>query len=158
MTATQPLPTGTVTFLFTDIEGSTRAWDASGPPSGFAGTSRSGMAEALSRHDAMVREVATTNGGEVFSTAGDAFAIAFPTAPDGLAASVGIQLALRDTDWRALGLPTPLAVRMALHTGIAHARATERMRNSRTRVLPSSGIAMRHTATNCVHSCKGMRM
>ena len=122
MTATQPLPTGTVTFLFTDIEGSTRAWDASGPPSGFAGTSRSGMAEALSRHDAMVREVATTNGGEVFSTAGDAFAIAFPTAPDGLAASVGIQLALRDTDWRALGLPTPLAVRMALHTGIAHAR------------------------------------
>ena len=122
MSATQPLPTGTVTFLFTDIEGSTRAWDASGPPSAFAGTSRSGMAEALSRHDAIIREVASANGGEVFSTAGDAFAIAFPTAPDALAAAVGIQLALRDTDWGALGLPALLSVRMALHTGIAHAR------------------------------------
>lgn len=120
--STTPFTSGTLTFLFTDIEGSTRAWDASGPPSAFAGTSRSGMAGALSRHDAIIREVASANGGEVFSTAGDAFAIAFPTAPDALAAAVGIQLALRDTDWGALGLPALLAVRMALHTGIAHAR------------------------------------
>ena len=119
---TSPFTSGTLTFLFTDIEGSTRAWDASGPSSAFAGTSRTGMAGALARHDVIVREVASANGGDVFSTAGDAFAIAFPTAPDGLAASVGIQLALHGTDWGALGLHTELAVRMALHTGIAHAR------------------------------------
>ena len=78
MSATQPLPTGTVTFLFTDIEGSTRAWEehqsARGP---------SGMAKGLARHNVIISEVATANTGYVFKTIGDAFCIAFGTADDG---------------------------------------------------------------------------
>ena len=114
MSATQPLPTGTVTFLFTDMEGSTRAWEehqsARGP---------SGMARGLARHNAIISKVATANTGYVFKTIGDAFCIAFGTADDGLAASIDMQLALAEEDWAALGVSKPVRVRMALHTGPA---------------------------------------
>ena len=60
-------PSGTVTFLFTDIEGSTRLWD-SRPEM---------MAVALERHDSIVRDVCVERGGFVFSTGGDGFAVVF---------------------------------------------------------------------------------
>ena len=114
MSATQPLPTGTVTFLFTDIEGSTRAWEehqsARGP---------SGMARGLARHNEIITRVATANGGYVFKTIGDAFCIGFWAAHDALATSIDVQLALAEEDWGALGVGKPVRVRMALHTGPA---------------------------------------
>ncbi len=66
-------PTGTVTFLFTDIEGSTRLWEADG----------AAMREALARHDAIVRDAVERAGGFVFATGGDGFAVAFSRAGDG---------------------------------------------------------------------------
>ena len=114
MSATQPLPTGTVTFLFTDIEGSTRAWEehqsARGP---------SGMARGLARHNAIISGIGSANGGYVFKTIGDAFCIGFWAAHDALAASIDMQLALAEEDWAALGVSKPVRVRMALHTGPA---------------------------------------
>ena len=114
MTDTIGMPTGTVTFLFTDIEGSTRAWEehqsARGP---------SGMARGLARHNAIIAGVATSNSGSVFKTIGDAFCVAFWTAQDALATAIDTQLALAEEDWAALGVSKPVRVRMALHTGPA---------------------------------------
>jgi class 3 adenylate cyclase len=64
------LPSGTVTFLFTDIEGSTRLWE----------TQREAMTEALARHDALLRQCIESRGGHIFKTGGDAFCAAFATA------------------------------------------------------------------------------
>jgi class 3 adenylate cyclase len=73
------LPSGTVTFLFTDIEESTRAWERDA----------SGMREALARHDALLRQAIEARGGHVFKTVGDAFCAAFPSAPAALAERSG---------------------------------------------------------------------
>ena len=67
-------PAGTVTFLFTDIEGSTKLWEQN----------PDAMRPALARQDALLRECIEQNGGYVFKTVGDAFCAAFPTAPDAL--------------------------------------------------------------------------
>ena len=104
------LPTGTVTFLFTDIEGSTARWEQQ----------RQAMQAALARHDAILREVIAVHGGHVFKTVGDAFCAAFATAPAALEAALAAQRALAGEDWgEGLG---PLRVRMALHTGAAEER------------------------------------
>jgi predicted ATPase/class 3 adenylate cyclase len=103
-------PTGTVTFLFTDIEGSTKLWE----------NSPTGMHAALTRHDTVLREAIEGHGGFVFKTVGDAFCCAFPTAPEALEASLDTQRALSTEEWgRELG---PLRVRAALHTGAAEER------------------------------------
>src|SRR5829696_9329611 len=99
------LPTGTVTFLFTDIEGSTKLWERN----------PEGMRVALTRHDAILRESIERHGGYVFKTVGDAFCAAFPTAPQALRAAVEGQRALAAEGWGG-------AVRMALHTGSADER------------------------------------
>jgi len=65
-------PSGTVTFLFTDIEGSTRLWEERPDE----------MRAALAEHDARLREVIESHGGYVFSTGGDGFAVAFSRAAD----------------------------------------------------------------------------
>jgi class 3 adenylate cyclase len=65
------LPSGTVTFLFTDIEGSTRLW----------AQDHDAMAVALARHDAVLTAAITAQGGYVFKTVGDAICAAFPSAP-----------------------------------------------------------------------------
>jgi predicted ATPase/class 3 adenylate cyclase len=102
-------PTGTLTFLFTDIEGSTRLWDQS-----------PGMMQtALARHDAILRNAIESSGGFVFKTVGDAFHAAFPTAAAALAAALAAQEQLLNQDWGDLG---PVRVRMALDTGAAEAR------------------------------------
>ena len=66
MTPTQAHPTGTVTFLFTDIEGSTRAWEEKQP-----GLGPSGMARGLARHNAILAEASAQNGVYFFKTMGD---------------------------------------------------------------------------------------
>jgi predicted ATPase/class 3 adenylate cyclase len=93
------LPTGTVTFLFTDVEGSTNLLHELGP---------SAYAEALAVHRRILREAFTAHGGVEVDTQGDSFFVAFPTAPGALAAAAQAQHAL------AAG---PIRVRMGIHTG-----------------------------------------
>jgi class 3 adenylate cyclase len=100
------LPSGTVTFLFTDLEGSTRLWEEH----------PDAMQEALGCHDEIVRDAIETHGGSVVKTTGDGFHAAFATANEGLAAAVAAQVALGGQEWGVVG---PLRVRMGLHTGAA---------------------------------------
>ncbi len=103
------VPTGTVTFLFTDIEGSTRSWDQH----------IEAMQAALAKHDHILRGAIEAHGGHVFKTVGDAFYAAFATASDGLAAALDAQRALAAESWGELGV---LRVRMGLHTGAVQSR------------------------------------
>src|SRR5258708_34062132 len=103
------LPTGTLTFLFTDIGGSR----------GLGKPRREGMQRALARHDALLRHAITAHRGHVFKTVGDAFCAVFPTASDAVAAALDAQRSLRVEQWPA---PLRLRVRMALHTGAAELR------------------------------------
>ncbi len=103
------LPTGKVTFLFTDIEGSTQLWEHH----------PDAMRQALARHDAILRRVIEAHGGHIFKTVGDAFYAAFADAPKALNAALEAQRALRAETWEGTG---PLRVRMALHTGLAEER------------------------------------
>jgi class 3 adenylate cyclase len=104
-----PPPSGTVTFLFTDIEGSTRLWE-SAPEA---------MRLALERHDSLTRSTVDAHGGYVFATGGDGFCVAFGRAGDALSAAVGLQEALADETWPE---PADIRVRMGLHTGEASER------------------------------------
>jgi predicted ATPase/class 3 adenylate cyclase/DNA-binding CsgD family transcriptional regulator len=110
------LPTGTLTFLFSDIQDSTRLWVAH----------PAGMRLALARHDALLREAIERHGGTVFKTVGDAFHAAFGTATDALAATLDAQRALQRERWEQFLGPdaaqSPIRVRMALHTGAAEVR------------------------------------
>src|SRR5918993_70569 len=104
------LPTGTVTFLFTDIEGSTKLWEKS-PRS---------MQVALTRHDALLWEAIEGHGGFVFKTVGDAFCAVFPTALGALESALAAQRTLFSEAWGdEIGA---LRARIALHTGAAHER------------------------------------
>src|SRR5215218_2543278 len=103
-------PTGTVTFLFTDIEGSTGLWERDS----------SAMQAALARHEEILHSAIGAHRGYVFKTVGDAFCAAFPTAPEALEAALYAQRALFAEEWpKEIG---QLRVRMALHTGAAEAR------------------------------------
>ncbi|MFL5805025.1 MAG: helix-turn-helix domain-containing protein, partial [Roseiflexaceae bacterium] len=106
----QPLPSGTVTFLFTDVEGSTRLWEQH----------QEAMHQALARHDAILRQAIAAHSGHMFKTMGDAVYAAFASAPDALSAALAAQRALLIEDWGKVGA---LRVRMALHTGTAQAYA-----------------------------------
>jgi predicted ATPase/class 3 adenylate cyclase len=100
------LPRGTVTFLFTDIEGSTRLWEQD----------RAGMATAVDRHFALLDAAIAAHGGVRFKTVGDGAQAAFPTAPAAVAAALDAQRALDAERWGEIGAPR---VRMALHAGEA---------------------------------------
>jgi predicted ATPase/class 3 adenylate cyclase/Tfp pilus assembly protein PilF len=100
---------GNITFLFTDVQGSTSLWESE----------PKAMSEALSRHDEILRKAIEANNGHVFKTVGDAFHATFSAAPDALEAALEAQRALLGEVW---DLPTPLRVRMALHTGPAEER------------------------------------
>lgn len=99
------LPTGTVTFLYTDIEGSTQLWKQD-PQS---------MSVAHARHDQILREAIESNNGYVFQVIGDAFCAAFHTAADAIRAAVRSQRELQAEKWGE----TPIRVRMGIHTGKA---------------------------------------
>ncbi|MGA8574456.1 MAG: adenylate/guanylate cyclase domain-containing protein [Candidatus Cybelea sp.] len=103
------IPTGTVTLLFTDIEGSTQRWEER----------PDAMAQALRRHDELLRAAIERHAGHVFKTVGDAFCATFWRAPDGVAAAIDAQRALAVEDWSAIG---GLPVRMALHSGATDER------------------------------------
>lgn len=98
------LPSGTVTFLFTDIEGSTRRWEEQ----------PDAMQVALARHDEILDDAISNCGGVVFSRMGDGMAGAFASPGAALAAAVDAQLALAAHSWGATG---QLRVRMGIHTG-----------------------------------------
>jgi predicted ATPase/class 3 adenylate cyclase len=102
-------PTGTVTFLFTDVEGSTRLWDVS--PAEMPGS--------LRRHDEILRTTISVHGGYVFSTAGDSFGAAFQDHQRALAAARDAQERLAAESW-APGVA--ITVRMGLHIGVAEER------------------------------------
>ena len=102
-------PTGTVTFLFSDIEGSTERWEAH-PET---------MSEALARHDHVLRSVIESRGGYVFKTIGDAFCASFKDPAVALVAAFEAQCALNAEDFSAVD---GLRVRMALHSGSADER------------------------------------
>ena len=109
---TNDLPTGTVTFLFTDIEGSTqliqRHPDAA--------------KSALPRHQALLEDVIDQHNGRVFHVIGDGLFSAFANADDALGAALDAQRALQRQNWGELGA---VRVRMGLHTGAAEARDGE---------------------------------
>jgi class 3 adenylate cyclase len=98
-------PTGTVTFLFTDIEGSTALWE----------DYPTQMDAALARHDEILRAAVEASGGYVFKTVGDACCAAFANARQALEATLAAQRALSAEEWGE----TPIRVRTALHTGVA---------------------------------------
>ena len=93
------LPSGTVTFLFTDVEGSTKLLHELGADA---------YADALAEHRRAIREACVAGGGVEVDTQGDAFFFAFPTAPGGLAAASAMTEALEQG---------PIRVRAGLHTG-----------------------------------------
>src|SRR5215208_3948762 len=104
--------TGTITFLFTDVEGSTSLWERN----------PKAMSEALSRHDEILRTAIEANNGHVFKTVGGAFYAAFSTALEALSAALDAQrghFTIHHAEWEETG---PLRVRMALHTGAAEER------------------------------------
>jgi predicted ATPase/class 3 adenylate cyclase len=103
------IPTGTVTLLFTDIEGSTRLWEAE----------PEAMAVALRRHDDILRGAIEQAGGYVFKTVGDAFCAAFGSAPQAVDAVLAAQDAIGTQAWPT---PRPIRVRMGLHTGVCEER------------------------------------
>ena len=106
------LPTGTVTFLFTDIEGSTK----------LARNYPDAWPTIQARHHALLQTAITTHQGYIFQTIGDEFDAAFETALDALAAALAAQYALQAEDWGEIG---SMHVRMGLHTGPATPRADE---------------------------------
>ena len=103
------MPSGTVTFLFTDIVDSSRLWDQHPLQ----------MRVALEQHDALLAAAIESNQGYVFTTAGDSFAAAFQTADAAAQAALDIQTAIGDNTWDVV---TPIRVRIGVHTGEAHER------------------------------------
>ncbi len=97
------LPSGTVTFLFTDLEGSTRLWEEH----------PEAMQAALARHDEILRDAVVGCQGHVVKTTGDGIHAVFATAHDALDAAVAAQVGLAGESFGATG---PLRVRMGVHT------------------------------------------
>jgi predicted ATPase/class 3 adenylate cyclase len=103
------IPSGTVTLLFSDIEGSTKLWE----------NSSEAMAEALERHDQLLRQAMDEHHGYVFKTIGDAFCVAFETCHDALRAALATQHSLLRESWPS---EAEIRVRLALHTGVCQER------------------------------------
>src|SRR5207244_2327320 len=103
------LPRGTVTFLFTDIEGSTRLFQQH----------PDAMKDALARHNALLQDTIGAHRGHVFHALGDGFCTVFEECGDALAAALAAQRALHEESWGDVGA---MRVRMGLHTGSAEAR------------------------------------
>lgn len=101
--------TGVVTFVFSDIEGSTQRWERD----------REAMESALARHDALMRAAIERAGGHVFKTIGDAFCAAFASPSGALTSALAAQRALLAEDFSSVD---GLRVRMALHVGPAQER------------------------------------
>jgi predicted ATPase/class 3 adenylate cyclase len=103
------LPSGTVAFLFTDLEGSTRLWEEQ----------PDAMRSALALHDALLREAIAAQGGHLVKSTGDGTFAVFTNAHEGVGAAVAAQLALAGADWPE---GVVLRVRMGIHAGSATAQ------------------------------------
>ncbi len=110
MRDSETIPPDAVTFLFTDIEGSTKRWEAV----------PAAMAQALAQHDDLLRWAIEAHGGVVFKTVGDAFCAAFTDPTAALRACLVAQRSLAGVAWGEVG---SVRVRMALHTGEPEQRA-----------------------------------
>lgn len=104
-------PSGTITFLFTDLEGSTKLWEEFPEK----------MQLALARHDEILRQAIEAHGGRVIKTTGDGFHAVFERGQTSIAAALQAQRLLTQTRWDEIA-PHSLRVRMGLHTGEAEAR------------------------------------
>jgi len=111
------------TFLFTDIEGSTKLWD----------NTPEKMKSALQRHHAILQEAISSNGGAAFQIVGDAFCAAFPTASSAISAALIAQRVLYQEQWDT---PFPIRVRMGIHTGAAEQTSNDSL---------TGGYASNHT-------------
>jgi predicted ATPase/class 3 adenylate cyclase/uncharacterized protein HemY len=123
------MPTGTVTFLFTDIEGSTRLWDRD----------PEGMRAALAAHDRLIRAAIETQGGVIFKTIGDAFCAAFAVAKDAVNAAIEAQQSLSQNCPRVHG--DSIRVRMAIHSGTAEQQDGDYIGSTLNRIARIIGIA-----------------
>jgi DNA-binding SARP family transcriptional activator len=135
------LPAGVVTFLFTDIEGSTRLWERE----------PEGMARALERHDELIARAVEASSGCLLKSKGegDSTLSVFRRASDAVACAAGLQAALTAASWPA-GLE--LRVRVAVHTGEAHERDSDYFgpalnRAARLRSLARGGATVVSQAT-----------
>jgi len=120
-------PSGTVTFLFTDVEGSTRRWVED----------QAAMRAALAVHDELMRSVITAHGGYVFSTAGDSFAAAFGSVARALECAAAAQLGLLSASW----VGDPMAVRMGVHVGETDERGGDYFGREVSRAARVMGVA-----------------
>jgi predicted ATPase/class 3 adenylate cyclase len=102
----------TLTFLFTDLESSTRLWERF----------PRAMKDALGRHDAILRAAVEGSNGQVVKTTGDGLMAVFSSAPDAVSACLSAQRGLTNEPWGETGA---LRVRMGLHTGVAETRASD---------------------------------
>ena len=119
---------GTVSLLFTDLEGSTRLWDTYGPAIG----------DALVQHDSLLRACVERSGGRVFKHTGDGICAVFPTGAQALQAAVDAQRSVITHDW---GVVDPFRVRMALHTGSAERRDDDHFGPALNRCARLLGVA-----------------
>ncbi len=103
---------GPLTFLFTDIEGSTRLWEEH----------PEAMGTALAQHDALLRTCIQSRGGCVFKTMGDAFCAVFTNPREAVEAALAAQFSLPTAALVTAEARLPLRVRMALHTGLVEER------------------------------------
>lgn len=109
-------PTGTVAFLFSDIEGSTRLWELYPKQ----------MERAFARQEFILRQAIAETGGHPYKMIGDAFQVAFNTASQAVECALLSQKRLHAEPWiDQFNLPTPLKVRMALHCGVTEERADD---------------------------------
>ncbi|MCJ7672426.1 MAG: adenylate/guanylate cyclase domain-containing protein [Acidimicrobiia bacterium] len=122
------LPTGTVTFLFTDLEGSTRLWEAH--PEAMKGT--------LARHDEILRDAVEGHGGHVVKMTGDGLHAAFQLPLDAVAAAVAGQLMCAREEWP---ISEPLRVRMGIHTGVVEDRDGDYFGSAVNRAARVMGVA-----------------
>ena len=140
-------PSGTVTFLFTDIEDSTKLWERHPQE----------MLIAQARHNQIVREAIESNKGYVFQIIGDAFCAAFHTAGDAIRAAIKTQMDLQAVNWER----TPIKVRIGIHTGKAELQAADGtyagyITLSRVQRLMSAGcggqVLVSHTTQELVYN------
>ncbi len=124
------LPEGVITFLFTDVEGSTRLFEEAPDL----------MLEALSQHDTLIDEVVVANGGVLVRPRGegDSRFIVFENARNAVAGAAAMQRRLAAVDWPT---PRPLLVRASLHTGIADLRSGDYYGSAVNRAARLRGIA-----------------
>ncbi len=122
------LPSGTVTFLFTDLEVSTRLWDEE--PDAMRG--------ALARHDELLREVIEGRDGHVVKGRGDGVHAVFATVDDAVVAAIEAQRAIGAEPW---SVSEPLHVRIGIHTGVAELRDGDYFGSSVNRAARLQAVA-----------------